>query len=202
MFARKVLIGAALVVAIAGSVASKDLRKSDSRTSTQGKAAPAPLKETKPAVTPPDAASSQNPIVAQARDAGLKSCLKTIGTESAAVQTDYAVVSNWAQTAPDEHLFESVLSMAQPGSEINRTVGMLVAAPTTHGCDTTAVHVMPIATGCDTVRAQQTKNGRAYGDFGGLMATSMENNSRQILVPAGPATCVLMTVTVHFDQSK
>ena len=142
--------------------------------------------------------TQEPPLLAQARSAGVKGCLNRLREDTKTIGSNYAVFSTWAPASPDAHIFQSVLSIAQADSTTARSLGMLLAAPTTLGCETAAVQVLPLAMSCEAVQAARSKSGTPLTDFYGLYATTTRGELRQIFVPAGPSACVAVSMSVTY----
>ena len=141
--------------------------------------------------------STEPPLMTQARSAGVKGCLNRLREDTKTIGNNYAVFSTWAPASPDSHIFQSVLSIAQADNANARSLGMLLAAPTTLGCETAAVQVLPLAMSCDAVQTARSKSGTPLTDFYGLYATT-RGELRQVFVPAGPGACIAVSMSVTY----
>ncbi len=148
--------------------------------------------------TPTGVPGELQPVV-HAQHAKITTCIDTIARESAAViDARHAAISSWTSTAPNEHLFVSIVGMNYESRIAPHAGAVILAAPVGAGrCEGETVQVVPTARSCSAVQASLVAGGRTIATLQGLLVVQTKSGFRDILLPTAGGGCALVAVGVQ-----
>ncbi len=135
--------------------------------------------------------------VAHARAAGANTCVGTLTALSRlTIDGNYAAMSNWNKSAPDAHMFNSVIGINHANATIPKAVSVLVTAPNAvHNCDATTVQVQPSALPCATLQNNMMQDKRnILRQLASLSIIDSNTAVRYLLLPGDAKNCVIVAV--------
>ena len=132
--------------------------------------------------------------VIHARGVNISTCMDTIVTQSNdVIDRPHTAISRWVQTAPNEHVFESIVGLTNPSKIAPSAVAVIVAAPLNGSkCEGESVQIYPTAQPCGTVQASLIRSGHTVGALQSMPVIDTNDGARIILLPNGGTGCVLV----------
>lgn len=160
-----------------------------------------------PAATPPPAAAAPTlpdpPIPTQhAIQAGMGRCTSAVDQLSRmALNMPYNAQSTWNQTAPADHVFQSVAGVMNAHNNPPGGLVAIVAAPVPgETCDAVAMEVYPLAGSCDDMQRLLTRSGTVETALEGIKVLADAQKRRVFLMPGASNTCVAVSVKSFYGN--
>lgn len=165
------------------------------KSSPQNVQAPSSAAET---AQPQQAAPEQQQTLfdEQARQGSITTCGRVFGAlgRGVAANSTFTAQTQWDSKAGNAHSVQSLVAInpARNGEALQRSAGVVFAAPVGLSCEGTMVRVTPSGESCQNIGAELTKqNGRTTA-LGDLSLTTLPSGVQVMLVPFGNA-CVAVT---------
>ncbi len=143
------------------------------------------------------------PIPTQhAVQAGLGRCVPAVDQLARmALGSPYNAQSTWNQTAPADHVFQSVAGVKNPkNNPPGGMVAMVVAPVTAETCDAVAVEVYPLAGSCADVQKLMMKGGEIETALEDVKVITDPQKRRLFLMPGASNTCVAVSVNSFYGN--
>lgn len=166
----------------------------------KAKSQPAPKQQQSaqpaPAATA-EAAAASDPFLAQATNAGAKTCAATYANLGKVLTggTQFMVQLLAAGHDVDRHAIQGVVGMNFRSAKdySGPAAGIVFAAPTAKGCEGSMVRVVPFPQNCEATAALLPQGSKPLQPLSGLAVYALAAGGQAILLPAGNG-CVVLSI--------
>jgi hypothetical protein len=147
-------------------------------------------------ITPP--LGEFDPVV-HARNAKIGVCMDNIvGQSSRVIDRPHQAASTWASSAPDQNVFQSIVSLSYANKQMPKAAAVILAAPIgATKCQGQSVQIFPTTRACSAVQASMIKIGKTIATLESLPLLQLQDGSRSLLVPSPGGGCVVVTVQLR-----
>ena len=139
-----------------------------------------------------------DPVV-HARSAKIGVCMDNIvGQSGRVIDRPHQAASTWVTSAPDENVFQSIVSLSYPNKQMPNAAAVILAAPIgANKCQGQSVQIFPTARSCTAVQASLIQIGKTIATLENLPLVQLKDGSRNLLMPTAGGGCVVITVQLR-----